>query len=88
MKKADELKRIRELSGLSQKEFARKYKIPWRTISNWERGVAEPSDYFIMLLGYAVENQGKAKISFDEFANDPRWHFDEDEFQESDEDGE
>ena len=79
MTKVEALKTIRESTGLSQRQFARKYKIPWRTISNWERGLAEPTDYFIMLLGYVVENQGKVRISFEEFADDPRWQFEEDE---------
>lgn len=78
MTKAEALKRIRESTGLSQRQFARKYKIPWRSISNWERGVNEPSDYFIVLLAYVVENQERAKVPYEVFADEPRWEFEDD----------
>ena len=41
----EELKVIRKVEGLSQKEMAYKLKIPYRTYINWELGLRTPPDY-------------------------------------------
>ena len=38
---------VRLLSGLSQRKFAQKYHITFRTIQNWEQGVSTPPEYVI-----------------------------------------
>ena len=38
-----EINELRMLSGLSQQAFSDKYKIPKRTIENWEGGKRNPS---------------------------------------------
>lgn len=48
---------IRKLSGLSQSEFARDYKIPKRTVENWEGHGASARTappYVLDLLAFAV----------------------------------
>ena len=35
------VKEIRNLSGLNQTEFSKKYDIPLRTLSHWEKGDRE-----------------------------------------------
>ena len=52
---AEEMKEIRRLSGLSQLEFSGKYKIPKRTIENWENSVRQAPQYVIDLLRTQVE---------------------------------
>lgn len=47
-------KEIRALTGLSQQKFADKYRIPKRTIENWESGKAIPPEYVMELLERAV----------------------------------
>lgn len=50
-----EIKELRILSGLSQQAFSDKYKIPKRSIENWESGKRTPPDYVISLLERAVK---------------------------------
>ena len=52
--KSEAIKKIRSISGLSQKAFALKYGIPARTIENWESGEREMPDYVLDLLEKAV----------------------------------
>lgn len=49
-----EVKGIRERSGLSRQEFAKKYEIPIRTLEKWERHETEPAGYIISLLDRVV----------------------------------
>lgn len=44
------IKRLRKITGLSQSEFASKYKIQKRTLQNWEQGISKAPEYFIDLL--------------------------------------
>lgn len=50
-----DLHEIRALSGLTQQAFSEKYKIPKRTIENWEGGKRNPPEYVILLLERAVK---------------------------------
>ena len=50
------LKELRKASGMSQKAFADSFKIPKRTIENWEQGVNEVPKYLIELI--ELENIG------------------------------
>lgn len=48
------IKKIRELSGLNQSEFSRKYNIPLRTIQDWEAERRTPPEYVLELLERVV----------------------------------
>lgn len=50
-----EIKRIRNISGLSRKDFAERYKIPIRTLEKWERQESNPAEYVVLLLERAVK---------------------------------
>ena len=54
-----EVKELRMLSGLSQQAFSDKYKIPKRSIENWESGKRTPPEYVISLLERAVKEDIK-----------------------------
>jgi putative transcriptional regulator len=54
-----EIKELRMLSGLSQQAFSDKYKIPKRSIENWESGKRTPPEYVISLLERAVKEDIK-----------------------------
>lgn len=41
---------IRKMSGLSQRNFADCYGIPYPSIINWERGIRKPPDYLMLML--------------------------------------
>ena len=53
------IKGIRQLTGLSAQKFGDKYKIPLRTIQNWEGGVNKPPEYVLILLERAVKEDFK-----------------------------
>ena len=55
MTTAEQIKAIRQSTGLSQAAFARVYEIPKRSIENWEAGVRCPPPYFVKLLELAVK---------------------------------
>ena len=54
-----EIKRIRNISGLSRKDFAERYKIPIRTLEKWERQESNPAEYIVLLLERAVREDFK-----------------------------
>ena len=55
MTPAEQIRAIRQSTGLTQAAFARVYEIPKRTIENWEAGVRVPPPYVIRLLELAVK---------------------------------
>lgn len=48
--------KIREITGLSRTEFAKAYKIPYRTLQNWELGTRECPGYVLELLEFKVKS--------------------------------
>ena len=46
---------IREKTGLNRKDFAEKFGIPYRTITDWELGHRVMPDYVLRLIAYRVE---------------------------------
>lgn len=46
----NEIKQIREMSGLTRNDFAAKYHIPIRTLEKWERSEITPADYLVEWL--------------------------------------
>ena len=44
------IREMRMLLGDTQSEFAARYKIPFRTVQNWEAGVRTPPEYMMDLL--------------------------------------
>ena len=66
------VKEIREATGLSQRDFAKMYKIPLSTLRNWEQGTNSPAPYVINLLARTLpsinpslkEINGKSGNSF------------------------
>lgn len=47
---------IRNLTGLSQVKFCKKYKIPRRTLEDWESGKSKAAEYLIELLEFKVRH--------------------------------
>lgn len=48
-------------SGLNGSQFSRKYDIPYRTISDWCRGLRKPPDYVVSIL-YRVSQEDKKAL--------------------------
>ena len=50
-------KDLRQLSGMTQKQFADYFGIPKRTIENWEAGVNQCPQYLLDLMQYKLEKE-------------------------------
>ena len=53
------VKEMRDMLGLSRAEFSRKYKIPIRSLENWESSTNKPPEYLIELLERAIVEDKK-----------------------------
>ena len=51
-----DIKELREKTGLNQKDFAEKYKIPLGTLKNWEQGIRKPPAYVYYYLEVIIRN--------------------------------
>ena len=49
-----DIRGMRMQLGDTQSEFAARYKIPFRTVQNWETGVRKPPEYMINLLEHRI----------------------------------
>lgn len=49
------IREMRACLGDTQKEFAARYNIPFRTVQNWEAGVRKPPEYVLNLLGSRIQ---------------------------------
>ena len=54
-----DVRKVRERLGLSQEEFARRYRLSLRTIQEWEQGRKQPSEAARVLL-FAIARDPKA----------------------------
>ena len=50
----EQLIELRKQTGMNRKEFAEYFQIPYRTITDWERGERQMPDYLFRLLAYKV----------------------------------
>ena len=48
----DKIKELRESTGMNRKEF---FEIPYRTVTEWERGTRKMPDYVLRLLAYKAK---------------------------------
>lgn len=53
---------IRRLTNMSRAEFSKTYKIPVRTLEDWDAGKSKPADYVIDLLARAVYSDIYEKV--------------------------
>ena len=51
----DEIKKLRESTGMNRKEFCEYFEIPYRTVTEWERGTRKMPDYVLRLLAYKAK---------------------------------
>ena len=54
-------KDLRAASGMTQKEFSEYFKIPKRTVENWDSGSAKCNDYILELLEYKLRKENIIK---------------------------
>ena len=68
MDKAARIKELRKSTGMNRKEFCEYFKIPYRTMSEWERDGRHAPDYLIRLLEYYIRIEMLTKNSEGETA--------------------
>ena len=56
-----EIKKLRESTGMNRKEFSEYFGIPYRTVTEWERGTRKMPDYVLRLLAYKIEMENLTK---------------------------
>lgn len=49
-----EIKKLRESTGMNRKEFCEVSDIPYRTVTEWERGTRNAPNYVLRLLAYYI----------------------------------
>ena len=54
MDKAAKIIELRKSTGMNRKEFCEYFKIPYRTMSEWERDGRHAPDYLVRLLEYYI----------------------------------
>ena len=54
----DRIIALRKSTGMTRKEFCEYFKIPYRTMTEWERDNRHAPDYVIRLLEYYIRMEG------------------------------
>ena len=54
-------KELRQRSGMTQKEFAKYFEIPKRTIENWDANKSKCPEYLMALMEYKLIKEGIIK---------------------------
>ena len=55
MEAREELKKLRESTGMNRKEFCEYFEIPYMTVTDWELGNRRVPQYLLRLMEYKVE---------------------------------
>lgn len=57
---------LRHMTGMTRQDFSKAYQIPYRTVTDWERGERVPPPYVLDLLAFVVmfgsEGDSKTEI--------------------------
>ena len=64
------IKELRESTGMNRKEFCDYFLIPYRTVTDWERGNRHAPEYVLRLLEYYIRMEGMRKIHEDSDGSD------------------
>ena len=51
------IKELRGETGLNRKAICEKFEIPYRTVTEWERGTRNAPDYVLRLLEYYIRTE-------------------------------
>ena len=57
----DKIVELRESTGMNRKEFCEYCNIPYRTVTEWERGNRHAPEYVLRLLEYYIRMEGLNK---------------------------
>ena len=57
----DRIRELRESTGMNRKEFCEYFRIPYRTVTDWERDTRHAPEYVLRLLEYYIRMEGLIK---------------------------
>lgn len=63
VRSAQQIKSIREETGMNRREFSEYYGIPLRTLEDWEYNKRTPPEYVVRLLAYHVKHNKKSNLN-------------------------
>ena len=66
------IKELRESTGMNRKEFCDYFQIPYRTVTDWERGNRHAPAYVLRLLAYYIRMEGIGKKQEDSDRSDDK----------------
>ena len=55
MEAREELRKLRESTGMNRKEFCEYFEIPYMTVTDWELGNRRVPQYLLRLMEYKVQ---------------------------------
>lgn len=55
METKDQVRELRNSTGMNRKEFCEYFGIPYRTVTEWERGTRKLPDYVLRMMAYQVK---------------------------------
>ena len=55
MKAGEELRKLRESTGMTRKEFCEYFEIPYMTETDWELGNRRVPQYLLRLMAYKIQ---------------------------------
>ena len=55
MEAREELRKLRESTGMNRKEFCEYFEIPYMTVTDWELGTRRVPQYLLRLIAYKVQ---------------------------------
>lgn len=55
MEAREELRKLRESTGMNRKEFCEYFEIPYMTVTDWELGNRRVPQYLLRLMSYKIE---------------------------------
>ncbi len=58
MDESVKIRELRESTGMNRKEFCRYFRIPYRTVTDWERDERHAPEYVMRLLEYYIRTEG------------------------------
>ena len=61
------LKNLRNSTGMTRKEFCDYFRIPYRTVTDWELGKRKMPDYLLRLMAYKARIEGIMKTEMEDW---------------------
>lgn len=63
MEAGEELRKLRESTGMNRKEFCQYFEIPYMTETDWELGNRRVPQYLLRLIAYKIQMEKLSKKS-------------------------